>query len=345
MICALCSVNPAGTDPLDVGFSRSTDGGLTWSAPVRVNDDAGTGWQWFGTMSTSPSGRIDAIWLDTRDNPGTYLSSLYYSHSDDGGLTWSANERLSEAFDPHLGWPNQDKMGDYYHMVSDDQGFNLAWAATFNGEQDVYYGRMTLGATAAGDTPAAPLALLNSDPNPFTASTTLRYKVPVAGFVSLEVYDALGRRVATLAIPVVSAVGHERDVTLLDDVAAVRASTPTHAADAVIRIDVTEAKNQMARAAGLLGRAGRGAVTSRVGPLAAMAAGPGRAIRAERVRLNQKTREVRASADRGIENRTLATKGTLEKGVLPASSRALLRIGEDMRLNVARPRDLAAKDA
>ncbi|MCB9514918.1 MAG: T9SS type A sorting domain-containing protein [Candidatus Latescibacteria bacterium] len=198
VICALCSVNPAGTDPLDVGFSRSTDGGLTWSAPVRVNDDAGTGWQWFGTMSTSPSGRIDAIWLDTRDNPGTYLSSLYYSHSDDGGLTWSANERLSEAFDPHLGWPNQDKMGDYYHMVSDDQGFNLAWAATFNGEQDVYYGRMTLGATAAGDTPAAPLALLNSDPNPFTASTTLRYKVPVAGFVSLEVYDALGRRVATL---------------------------------------------------------------------------------------------------------------------------------------------------
>ena len=155
--------------------------------------------------------------------------------------------------------------------------------------------------------------------------------------------EDLCRRVATLAIPVVSAVGHERDVTLLDDVAAVRASTPTHAADAVIRIDVTEAKNQMARAAGLLGRAGRGAVTSRVGPLAAMAAGPGRAIRAERVRLNQKTREVRASADRGIENRTLATKGTLEKGVLPASSRALLRIGEDMRLNVARPRDLAAK--
>jgi Neuraminidase (sialidase) len=88
-VYALCSVNPPGTDPLDVNFARSTDGGLTWSAPVRVNDDAGTGWQWFGTMSTSPSGRIDAIWLDTRDNPGTYLSSLYYSYSTDGGRTWS----------------------------------------------------------------------------------------------------------------------------------------------------------------------------------------------------------------------------------------------------------------
>ncbi|MBC7835836.1 MAG: exo-alpha-sialidase [Phycisphaerales bacterium] len=31
----LCSLNPPGADPLDVMFVRSTDGGLTWSAPVR----------------------------------------------------------------------------------------------------------------------------------------------------------------------------------------------------------------------------------------------------------------------------------------------------------------------
>ncbi len=197
-LCVLCSVNPPGSDPLDIKFARSTDGGATWSAPVRVNDDTGNAWQWFGTLSTSPSGRIDAVWLDTRDNPGTYLSSLYYAYSTDGGLTWSENERLSEAFDPHVGWPNQQKMGDYFHMLSDDTGFSLAWAATFNGEQDVYYARMGLGPTAAGETPPPPVALLKSDPNPFTASTTLRYKVPRAAFVTLEVYDPLGRRVATL---------------------------------------------------------------------------------------------------------------------------------------------------
>jgi hypothetical protein len=197
-LCALCSVNPLGTDPLNVSFARSTDGGATWSAPVRVNDDTGNAWQWFGTMSTSPSGRIDAIWLDTRDNPGTYLSSLYYAYSTDGGLSWSANERLSAAFNPHVGWPNQQKMGDYFHMVSDETGFSLAWAATFNGEQDVYYARMSLGATAAGETPPPPMALLESDANPFTGSTTLRYKVPRAAFVTLAVYDPLGRRVATL---------------------------------------------------------------------------------------------------------------------------------------------------
>jgi hypothetical protein len=140
----LCSVDPTSNpDPLDVMFSRSTDGGVTWSSPVRVNDDTGTNaYQWFGTMSVAPHGRIDAIWLDTRNDPGGYDSELFYSHSIDGGRTWSPNERLTESFDPHVGWPNQNKMGDYFDMISDRQGAHLAYAATFNGEQDVYYGRI-----------------------------------------------------------------------------------------------------------------------------------------------------------------------------------------------------------
>lgn len=142
-IYLLCSVDPPGPDPLDVMFVRSTDGGLNWSAPRRINDDLGTGaWQWFGTMSVAPNGRIDAVWLDTRSDPGGYDSVLYYSCSSDGGLTWSANEALTPAFDPTVGWPQQQKMGDYFDMCSDDMGADLAYAATFNGEEDVYYLRI-----------------------------------------------------------------------------------------------------------------------------------------------------------------------------------------------------------
>lgn len=141
----LCSVNPHDSDdPLDVMFSRSTDGGTTWSPPVRINDDPESdAWQWFGTMSVAPDGRIDVVWLDTRDAAG-YNSSLYYSYSRDAGVTWSENKRLSESFDPHVGWPQQEKMGDYFHMISDATGAHLAWAATFNGEQDVYYSRISI---------------------------------------------------------------------------------------------------------------------------------------------------------------------------------------------------------
>ena len=143
-IYLLCSVERmSGPDMADVMFARSTNGGNTFSSPIKINDDISTAnYQWFGTMSVAPNGRIDVIWLDTRDHPGTYLSALYYSNSKDGGLTWSVNERLSGYFDPHLGWPQQNKMGDYFDMISDNQGAFLSWAATFNGEQDVYFSRI-----------------------------------------------------------------------------------------------------------------------------------------------------------------------------------------------------------
>jgi len=143
-VYVLASVDPPGADPMDVHIIRSTDGGTTWSAPVRVNDDpAGTNaWQWFGTMSVAPDGRIDAVWADSRNDPGGYVSEVYYSFSTDGGVTWAANQVVSPPFNPHLGWPNQNKIGDYYDMVSDAVGADLAYAATFNGEQDVYYMRI-----------------------------------------------------------------------------------------------------------------------------------------------------------------------------------------------------------
>jgi hypothetical protein len=151
----LCSVDRYSTsDPLDVMFARSTDGGVNWSSPIKINDDPGmTAYQWFGTMSVAPNGRIDVVWLDTRDNSVSNISALYYSNSTDGGSTWSTNERQSDFFNSHLGWPQQQKMGDYFDMVSDNNGAYLAWAATFNGEQDVYYSNII-------DTTIIPVELL-----------------------------------------------------------------------------------------------------------------------------------------------------------------------------------------
>jgi exodeoxyribonuclease VII large subunit len=155
--------------------------------------------------------------------------------------------------------------------------------------------------------------------------------------------ENLCRTVAMLAVPVVSAVGHERDLTLLDDVAAVRASTPTHAAEALVGIEVPAARDAIAAKTARVARAGRVAVRDRVAPLAALAKGPGRAIRSEKIALNQKTREIRAAAERGLGLREESIRRKHEEGLLPASGRAARTIGSDRERNAARPSGLLAR--
>jgi hypothetical protein len=141
----LASVIPTGASTgSDVMFVRSTDGGTSFSALRRINDDPinHNKWHWFGALSVAPQGRLDAVWLDTRNAANNTDSQLFYSYSLDGGNSWSPNVAVSEPFNPFLGYPNQNKIGDYLTIVSDVAGANVAYPATFNGEQDIYYVRV-----------------------------------------------------------------------------------------------------------------------------------------------------------------------------------------------------------
>lgn len=135
----------AASSGTDVMFARSTDHGMTFTAPRRINDDAAgaSKWHWLGTLAVAPNGRIDVVWLDSRNAANNTNSQLFYSYSTDGGITWTPNVAVSEAFDPYIGYPNQSKMGDYITIVSDNDGGNVAYCATFNGEEDIYYARVT----------------------------------------------------------------------------------------------------------------------------------------------------------------------------------------------------------
>ncbi len=141
----LASVQPSGfSNGSDVMFVRSTNGGITFSAPHRINDDPvnHAKWHWFGTLSVAPNGRIDVVWYDTRSSPNNVASQLFYCFSVDGGNTWSPNIPVSNLFNPLIGYPNQQKIGDYITLVSDEAGANVAYSATFNGEEDIYYVRI-----------------------------------------------------------------------------------------------------------------------------------------------------------------------------------------------------------
>ena len=131
--------------------------------------------------------------------------------------------------------------------------------------------------------------------------------------------ETLCRTVALLGVPVIASVGHHTDRTLLDDVAAVSCSTPTHAAEAAVGVDCALARTSQAAAAARLrdhGRRalaartglpaaaarlrdhGRRAVLSRARLLATLSRAPSAHLERQRTRLHQQLREIRAGSRR-----------------------------------------------
>ena len=182
----LASVLPTGfTTGSDVMFVRSTNGGQTFSAPHRINDDPinHDKWHWMGTLAVAPNGRIDVVWLDTRNAANNTDSQLFYSYSFDGGNTWAPNVQVSNSFDPFLGYPNQNKMGDYMTIVSDNTGGNVAYCATFNGEEDIYYVRVA---------PAAPVAQSAVSRKTHGGAGTFDIPLPLSGNAGIECRSGSG---------------------------------------------------------------------------------------------------------------------------------------------------------
>jgi exodeoxyribonuclease VII large subunit len=115
--------------------------------------------------------------------------------------------------------------------------------------------------------------------------------------------EALCRTIAVLGKPVISAVGHETDRTLIDDVSAHCCSTPTHAAEVAVRIDCAAARDRLARDATRLDASGRSAVVYRARHLATLSRAPRDHVARHRRELHQKAREMRAASRRGLDLR------------------------------------------
>jgi exodeoxyribonuclease VII large subunit len=115
--------------------------------------------------------------------------------------------------------------------------------------------------------------------------------------------ETLCRTVALLRVPVIASVGHHTDRTLIDDVAAVSCSTPTHAAESAVPLHCVEARESMARCAASLQRHGRQAVVVRARALAQLSRAPAEHVARHRARLHQWLREIRAAGRRGCDRR------------------------------------------
>ena len=134
------SYDPDGLDVgdvVDVFYRRSTDNGTTWSAEMRLNDDATTNDQYFPTLAANGSTLL-ATWYDRRLDPGNLLQDTFRRVSTDGGMTWGPNERLSDVSTPiefDIG-VNPCYHGDYDQGVVTEGGITVAqWSDDRNADE------------------------------------------------------------------------------------------------------------------------------------------------------------------------------------------------------------------
>lgn len=128
--------------------------------------------------------------------------------------------------------------------------------------------------------------------------------------------ELLCRTVAMLPVPVIASIGHHGDRTLLDEVAAVSCSTPTHAAEEAVPLNCLEARVGLHAAARRLRDHARDGVIARARLLAALSRAPAAHLARHRRALHQSLRELRAASRRfaGDEReRTLRRGRTLAR--------------------------------
>lgn len=132
----------------DVFLVQSHDGGRTWSAPRRMNDDDGLlAAQFMATVAVSPNGRdVHVAWMDQRADPSGVLADIYYAHSPDGGATWDPNLKVTDrpfatTLSHHQSIVPQHTgvfVGDYIGLSATDGKAVVAFPDTRYGRADIF---------------------------------------------------------------------------------------------------------------------------------------------------------------------------------------------------------------
>jgi hypothetical protein len=126
----------------DIMLVKSADGGLTFSDPVKVNQDTTNADQFQNQIAVAPNGEVNVAYFDRRlDTPigtgpeaehrGNFFIDVWLSRSNDGGQTFKDFRLTHDSWDPRINPPisaSGQFIGDYQGLVAD----NCTAVAFFN---------------------------------------------------------------------------------------------------------------------------------------------------------------------------------------------------------------------
>jgi hypothetical protein len=188
----------AGPNNHDVKFVRSTNGGVNWSAPLKVNLDTGGKEQFFCWMTVDQkNGNIYIMYYDRRDDAtNAGATQVYMAKSTNGGASFT-EERISESpFIP----TSSTFFGDYTNITAYNGVVRPIWARLVGTSLSVVTAIIGVPTGVVEPVAVTPndYKLMQNVPNPFNPATSISYSIPKDNFVTLKVYNMLGQEVASL---------------------------------------------------------------------------------------------------------------------------------------------------
>ncbi len=183
-----------GINNTDIFLSKSTDGGQTWSAPVKVNDDQSNRHQFLTWMDIDQTtGYLYFVFYDRRHYTDNH-TDVYMAISKDGGQNFSNIKISANSFVPDASY----FFGDYTNVSAYNGVIRPVWTSLDGSSQSLWTAIVTTDDFLSIARPESPVIESLVYPVPTHENLSFKYRLKEDTQITVNLLDMSGRLINTL---------------------------------------------------------------------------------------------------------------------------------------------------
>ena len=173
----------------EIYYKNSTDNGQTWSADMRLTNDANDSYY---PSAAALGSNVHVAWQDNRDGN----EEIYYKLSENCGMSWDPDVRLTD----------DQSVSQNASITVSGQKVHVVWTDDRDGNWEIYYKRNPTGNPGITEITDGVVNRINlvATPNPFIHTTEIRYSILETRYLMqtpvVRIYDSGGRLVKSFSV-------------------------------------------------------------------------------------------------------------------------------------------------